>query len=527
MRKWSRILAGVVAITGWLALVVGAGAETCKLETRRLDDATGAGLGRQPAAYWFQSSNPQTFFMQIGGPQGTVRGAEQEGVPEFSKVITKEPSAYNAQQPFRGVAKLGSQYFGFVFDTATKAEAAEGEAKKEEQGKEDEAKSDTETEEATNPLALLLGAKKQMPTVTFQRLYFDVNHNGDLTDDPVVEATRAQNMSVNYAQSMFPTVGVKIDVDGVPVDYAFTMTVYSYASTDYSYANASLNAAAYREGEMTIDGKKRRVVVVDSNSNGRFDDPSKIDERIRMGDGSVYPTIGDTLYIVDPEATVGNEANPYDLSSNEVSHYVAKQVYLGGRFLDLKVTPAGDQVTLEPSPIPVGYVVNANQGYRAIVYGERGFLKIVGDESGKAPLPVGEWRLASYTIDRSVRAEPTKEGAEPGSLFDAVKQMIGGTPSASQPRINMVSARGKQDSPPVRVTEGQTVELPFGEPFRPVVTLGYQREEKKAWLSMSLVGQGGEVCTNMVVNGTRPGKPKFTISTEKGEVVDTGNFEYG
>ena len=37
MRKWSRYLVGVVAITGWLALVVSAGAETCKLETKRLD----------------------------------------------------------------------------------------------------------------------------------------------------------------------------------------------------------------------------------------------------------------------------------------------------------------------------------------------------------------------------------------------------------------------------------------------------------------------------------------------------------
>ena len=53
----------------------------------------------------------------------------------------------------------------------------------------------------------------------------------------------------------------------------------------------------------------------------------------------------------------------------------------------------------------------------------------------------------------------------------------------------MVSARGKQDYPAVRVTEGQTVELPFGEPYRPVVTIGYREGTEKASLSMSLVGQ--------------------------------------
>ena len=46
MRKWSRYLAGVVAITGLLALVVNAGAETCKLETKRFDRTARSHLGR-------------------------------------------------------------------------------------------------------------------------------------------------------------------------------------------------------------------------------------------------------------------------------------------------------------------------------------------------------------------------------------------------------------------------------------------------------------------------------------------------
>lgn len=79
----------------------------------------------------------------------------------------------------------------------------------------------------------------------------------------------------------------------------------------------------------------------------------------------------------------------------------------------------------------------------------------------------------------------------------------------------------------MRVVEGETVELPFGEPFTPEVKVGYRQGADKVSLSMSLVGSAGEVCTNLMVNGSRPGKPKLTISTEKGEVVDTGNFEYG
>ena len=154
MRKWSRYCVGVVAITGWLAFVVRADTETCKLETKRLDGASRTVVGGRPIEYWFQATRPQSFFMQIGGPEGMIRGSEQEGTPEFSNVISKEPSSYDSKHPFRGVAKLGSQSFGFVLDTAkadAKQEAEqqeEGEAKEDKEQEEEEAASDTETDEA-------------------------------------------------------------------------------------------------------------------------------------------------------------------------------------------------------------------------------------------------------------------------------------------------------------------------------------------------------------------------------------------
>jgi hypothetical protein len=280
---------------------------------------------------------------------------------------------------------------------------------------------------------------------------------------------------------------------------------------------------------MEIDGKKYRIVVVDFNSNGRYDDASGIDNKVQLSDGTVYPTIGDMLYVIDTELAQpqAGYASPYDPSTNNSLHYVGKLVNLDGRFFNLKVSPSGDELTLEPSSIPVGHVTNSNQGYRAIVYGENGFLKVVGDESGRAPLPAGKWKLASYTIDKSSMAEPEKEEAAEG-ILDSLKRAITGTrPAANQRRYTMVSARAKRDYPAVEVTEGKTVELPFGGPFRPIVSIGYVRGKGLVSLSMSLVGDADEICTSLYVNGNRPGKPAFTITTEKGEVVDTGNFEYG
>jgi hypothetical protein len=517
MRKWSRYRAGVIAITGLLALGVHAGAETCKLEMKRFVTPVRNVSGVPPRDYRFRMTGPQSFFMQIGGPQGMVSGSGRTSAPEFAKVIKKEPAKYVAKHPFRGVAKLGSDYFGFVFDAAPEEEAKE-------KGAQAEA-------DATGMLARakqwLVGGKKMMKVVSYERLYFDANHNGDLTDDKVIEAQSTQRYSTSYITCSFPSVDVKIEVNGTKLSYAFTLRVYSNASTNFSYANASLNAAAYREGEMVIDGKKRRIVVVDFNSNGRFDDPTTVDSNTRLADGTVYPTQGDMLYIIDPEMKASASSNPYDPSANSDQHFVGKLVNVDGRFYDLKVSPSGVSLALNPSTSPTGYVTNPNKGYRAIVYGEQGFLKVVSDETGKAPMPVGEWQLASYTIYKDESAEPEKGAAEQESLLGAIASALTDSARISGPRITLVSARAKRDYPAVRVTQDKTVELPFGEPYRAVVVAQYPQAKRTVSLGLSLVGNAGEICSSMLVNGRQPGKPEFTITTEKGEVVDSGSFEYG
>ena len=71
------------------------------------------------------------------------------------------------------------------------------------------------------------------------------------------------------------------------------------SSSNFSYAQISINAAAYREGEITLEGKKRHVVLIDFNSNGRFDDEIKIRENVRGSNGQIYPEQGDML-LLDP-----------------------------------------------------------------------------------------------------------------------------------------------------------------------------------------------------------------------------------
>ena len=66
----------------------------------------------------------------------------------YRKAVHKEPPEFESEHPVRGVAKLGTGQFGFVLD------AAEPDAK------------------------------------GYARLYFDINRNGDLTDDDVIDACK-------------------------------------------------------------------------------------------------------------------------------------------------------------------------------------------------------------------------------------------------------------------------------------------------------------------------------------------------
>ena len=561
MRRRLRLPAGAFAVAAFFALVTGAGAETCKLEIKKVDRS---GPGRSRMDYMFGATSSQSFFMQIGGPEGMIRTPGDKEKPKFSEIAKKEPAKYAAKHPFRGVAKLGSQYFAFVFDSAP-SKKAEEEAKDEEtkkkETKKDEKKSDAKKD------------KKPPKPVSYTRLYFDVNHNGDLTDDEVVEARTTRQYGSNYAYSAFPPVDLEIDVDGTKTPYAFRMDVHTNTSRQFSYVNGSLNAAAYREGEMTFDGKKYRVVIVDFNSNGRFDDASSINKSVRTSGGGVYPNRGDRLFVIDPEAkSVGG--SPYDVSSNDALHYVGALVNLGGAFYDLKITPAGDELSLSPSSIPVGYVTNPNEGYRAVVYSDGGFLKVVGNAEGKAPLPEGEWKLLSYTLDRTGWTKPEEPKPEDPEKKDAerkdaekkdpdkkaeakadekaeakgaekstepAKSLLGVllkavTPRTSQTLVQpakpkgptVVSARGTRDYKPVKVEKGKTVELPFGPPYRPVVSVQYVDPKKReARLALSILGAADESCSDLRVNGRRPDKPKFTITTKDGKEVVSGAFEYG
>lgn len=544
MNRWAYYLIGVAALTSWLGLVTGAGAETCTLKSVQVGVATGTIVSGLPSDYRFRGRS-QSFLSVAGGQLISGLQSDTKPKPDFSAVITKEPERYEAETPFRNVAELGGKYYGFALDTAPRKAA---DTEKEAEKKDSEQSEKKEAEEAgAGLLDVLAGGpavspgEKPAKPLALTRLYFDLNHNGDLTDDGVIEADPAKTVEMargtarSQARSVFPTITVSLDIGGRKVEFPFTMSTNSQTSGTMSYVGVQLSAAAYREGEITLEGEKRRVVLVDYNSNGRFDDASVVAPRSTSADGPVYPQVGDMLFI-DPQ-TPRLPYAPLVATASKDQFPVSPLIMYRDRLFDLKIDPSGETLSLEPSSIATGYVTNPNRGFRATVYGERGIVEIVDDGSGKAALPEGEWKLLAYTITapkpieeepktEEKEGEPATEESEGRSVLDLL-----GSPAAparpAVPRPTTVSAQGTSQSRPVKVTGGQTVEFQFGPPYTPQVTAAMREGQPNAALSLKLIGTAGEVCSSLVVNGARPGQPEFTIFTKDDKEVEKGKFSYG
>lgn len=489
-------------------------AETVKLELKKLPDQS---QSRDAAEFLFRMTQEQSFSARRDDPDGNkLREAE------FAEVVKKQPEKYKCEYPFRGVARLGTQKFGFVLD-AVKLQRG------------------------------------------YNRLFFDRNGNGDLTDDEVIEARKNHESYYggDYARCEFPRTDLTIDVDGKKLDYAFFFNVYSYGfeeSKPPRYMGASMSAAVYRDGKIALAGKEHRIVLLDFNCTGRFDDAYQVakDSFIDVGPfKQLYVNEGDML-LLDPDTKPQEEYFGYGLTDRKERLALSKLVCIADKFYELKVSPLGDELTITDYKGAVAEATNANcDRYEAVVYGDNGVLKISGERNQPVKLPVGEWRVINYRVDAVPARTATKPAAKPEpekktdqpvaekkakpktALAKAVRSWLGSddaddeeeeevaAPRPVRQRQTMVSADSTRDSPVFKVEAGKTVFMKFGPPYQPKVRVSRGREDRDAYLSLAIVGSGGELVNNLLVNGGRPKAPAFQIIAPSGEIVHRGKFEFG
>jgi len=394
--------------------------------------------------YLHMMALPQRFVMSPG--QGRAAYEVQ-----FQQIVAKEPT-YESATPFRGVLKLCCGPRAFALDAVGRD---------------------------------VLG---------YNRLYFDADGDADLAAETPIEASSIEPVGKTQVTSYFPPVSVAGEVDGAKIEPVFLLEAQCLLLRS-PVVMVSVQPGSVRQGQIAVGTRKIKLVLVDRNCNGRFDDRvtvRKAGSRLAVGEGD--------LLLVDPDFRSLRAANA---TTGRDRYYVGRTIGLGRRFYKLDVSPGGERVALAPCELALGYVTNPSPAYRAVVYSdEHGAVMIGGLGGQKIPLPEGAWRVAENTIDAA---------GSLGSSWGA-----------------MMSASFSGDAPAFEVSKDKTTELVFGPPFRPVVTLSRSpMEEGKLFLQLVVEGAGGERCTSFQVNGAKPPGPRFEVLDSAGKVVYQNQFEYG
>ena len=204
---------------------------TCKLKLVRLEPLP-PGKPCPENEILLRSVRGQGFYSHNG-----LTGNAMRDERIFRDTIHKEPKEYQAVHPLRAVAWIGNREYCFVLDTQSKKS----------QG--------------------------------YDRLYFDLNGNGDLTDDVPIDvpedckpkdSIKSENGRISTIYR-FPRVDFKIHAEEGVWDYSFFLEVGTNTNGQDVFCHANLASAAYREGEITLEGRKHKLVLVDWNTRGRFD----------------------------------------------------------------------------------------------------------------------------------------------------------------------------------------------------------------------------------------------------------------
>lgn len=339
------------------------------------------------------------------------------------------------------------------------------------------------------PCALLLDESRGTGA-GYDHLYVDTDGDGDLADEqPICGQTIAGDLRGAF---LFMRARATIDYAGHKAPWHFDAYTQRVRATEVEPERTVLavRPRGYYHGALTLDGKERKVVLVDTDCTGRFNDPPTKDA-------------GDRLLI---------DANGDERFDRATELFTcAKYLTLDGSCYQLTVAPSGETFRLEPTKVAMGQLARHGGGTftLALLSPEHGEVKASGKDGAPAKAPVGK-----YTIQQSM-LELKTEG--------------GGTWKAT--------SRAVPDEAPVEVAAEGVAQVKFGPPLRlgstvkvtPEGTLDAVKPGDTLVMVPKITGQAGEAYDLGALGDrkSRPRLPTVIIRNAKGEVVTQGDFRYG
>jgi hypothetical protein len=367
----------------------------------------------------------------------------------------------------------------------------------------------------------------------YDQLIVDMNQNGDLTDDPVVQLTEptTTRSRATPRQLLFGPIQSPADkalVGGRPQYFAEVylynsqVTTRSSQAQNLTYGQFMLKAGWYLDATVTVDGTKWKVGVYDGDANQHLGDFAKSQVITNRGSVSWYFRNADS-WLLKRDAAGGFA----DRSSANEMYPFGPFLYVGAKAYKMVMAPDCRSLRVEPWSEPLAEVALQPQGdqVRSITLaweqpgGRWQLLRPAVAAGGKVQVPSGNYRLYACNI--------VGEGA-------------------ARDRVTL-SATRRAVLPPVSVAAGRNNTLACGAPLDVAVTavkarpyasrlqLGEAAEtaassESELRINAVVTGAGGEIYSTFQKGerpDSKPAPPVFTITDAAGKQLAKGNLEYG
>ena len=297
----------------------------------------------------------------------------------------------------------------------------------------------------------------------------------------------------------FPVIDTEIKVDGAVLPYSFmpqvsgmgfekTGDVEITEENIRRYVNCYFRINCSYSAEFQMDGQSYRIMLGDTDGNGRFNDRFSIPENFRsMSRMPVYAQ-GDQFYI----SGTGN----FDYTDRLVC---GDFLMVNGKLFEVEISTAQGKMTLTEVTEGLVPLKLAMETERLALYSEVGehCLNMYKPEL-TVMIPAGNYRLLSYQVFRD---------DEQGDRW-------------------RLSAGGSTESPVISVEQNSGAVLDFGEPYVPVVEAQNMRRgstgegESDLPLLFNVEGKGKELLTDL----THMSGKKTKIPTSR--TTQTKHFFY-
>ena len=337
----------------------------------------------------------------------------------------------------------------------------------------------------------------------YDRLYFDRNGNGDLTDDQPIDAASTKQLPLivaSYAAEPFSPRGPEHRRGRQEAELLLLLRAdhlrlggrpIRLGVVDGGRVPAGGNHPGREEMEGRAAGPQQQRPL-------RRPDVAPRERPGRRTANSIPTTATCCCWTRRNPPLPGRGAGRLPASPSSIS---GKINGLDGKLYEFKVSPRGDELTVTPSAVPLGKIASPHAPCTLELIGQQGYLSLDLEKSGAAEVPAGQWRLLSYTLTVENWQPPAKEedqekrrprrrtprrrrgtkearpavvaleGPAGDALLGPSLDLAG--PLYGPATTSQLSAQGTVNGKPITVEAGKTTTLKFGPPYKAAAKLAY------------------------------------------------------